>query len=68
MRKIEVYNNEHGWVESKWEDVKKGDIVQLFEPTGEIVVDEGQTIFIAITDSFIYEDGNYNFLYRFIRH
>ena len=47
-----------GWLECRMMDLKKGDIVRLFEPTGEPVVFKSKTEFLTIGFPFINEQGD----------
>lgn len=52
-RSVKVLNNGK-WTNMRFEDIKKGHVVRLYEPTGEIVKGfAGKVDFKALTDAYI---------------
>jgi len=50
-------------------DIKKGDIVRIFEPTGKRIEVDGQFTFVATSDSYFNSElGVYQFDFDFIKH
>jgi len=54
VRKVEVYDADYQeWVGLLFEDVAKGDIFRLFEPDGTLVINNGCSTYMAISDSYV---------------
>lgn len=53
LRKTEIFKN-NSWVTISFKEIKNKDRFRLYEPTGEIVMDNnGITEFIAQSDAFL---------------
>jgi hypothetical protein len=52
LRQVEIMVDGVGWTPCKFSDVLKGDQFRLFEFTGEPVVDEGQTEWVADKNAY----------------
>jgi hypothetical protein len=64
-RLVKVLKNGE-WIETQFEKIKKGDIIRLYEPSGELVRGfGGETEFEAICDAYMdIEHGVYAFAYK----
>lgn len=57
-RRIQIRNRQaKRWVTAKMADVKKGDVIRMFEPDGTSVTDsDGQTWLLATSDAWQQDD------------
>jgi hypothetical protein len=62
LRRVEKYIPSLEYIEIQFKDLKKGDEFRLFESTGEPVVWDGETEFVAESDAYQTwcEEDNHN--------
>lgn len=56
IRKVERRNNTK-WEKIVFTELRKNDIFRLFESDGNIVIDDHTSVFTALSDSYINENG-----------
>jgi len=54
LRIVQSFKNGK-WINIVFEDIKKGDIYRMFEPTGEPVIYEGKQTLYALSDMYLHE-------------
>lgn len=60
VRRTEILTRTQKWKSISFEQLRKGDVFRMFEPTGEPVLDGNKNnIFYANSDPYLTEEGIY---------